>query len=75
MTALLMPSPLTRWQRLVSAFLPWYNPDAQDRRIAKTERIADEVERKLRNQRVRLESIDAAIDVTRARRDRRSTDR
>jgi hypothetical protein len=73
--ALLMARPLTRWQRFVSGFLPWYNPEAQDRRIAKTERLADEVDRRLRDQRIRLGRIDAAIDVTRARHDRRATDR
>jgi hypothetical protein len=33
------------------------------------------VERRLNDQRTRLERIDAAIDVTRARHNRRSTDR
>jgi hypothetical protein len=35
----------------------------------------EDAERRLRDQRIRLERIDAAIDVTRARHNRRATDR
>lgn len=35
--------PLTGWQRFVARFLPWYDPDAQDRRIQRTEAVARQV--------------------------------
>lgn len=37
--------PLTRWQRFVSRFLPWYDPDAQDARIRRTDDLVEQVSR------------------------------
>lgn len=41
--ALEVARPLTRWQRFLARFLPWYDPDAQDRRIQRTDALVAQV--------------------------------
>ena len=39
-----MASPPSRWQRLVSWLLPWYDPEEQDRRLARSAAIDRELD-------------------------------
>jgi hypothetical protein len=54
-----MPSRLTRWQRFLAWFLPWYHPDEQERRIRRTEELIEDA--RTVSDRIRIARLDAQV--------------